>query len=89
MVGDLFRLSKEYLRQETMDPAKRLGRYAGAGSGAGVLFAIAAVFGAIASYAGLVWLLPEGDWWVILARGIVTVEFALLAVAVLYRINKR
>ena len=37
MVTDLVGMSKEYLRQETLEPAKKLGRFAGIGIGVGLI----------------------------------------------------
>lgn len=79
MVSELYQLSKQYLRQETLGPAKRLGRYAGMGVGAGLLFALAAIFGVVVVYGATLALLPEGEWWTVLSRGITTVVAALLA----------
>lgn len=42
MVSQLVDLSKQYVRQETIEPAKRLGKAAGMGLLAAVLFAIGA-----------------------------------------------
>lgn len=68
MVTDLVDMSKEYLRQETLEPAKKLGRYAGVGIGVGVLMAVVALFFVLASYALFLQLLPESSWQVTLAR---------------------
>ncbi len=47
-----------------------MGRYAGMGVGAGALFAIGALLAVFAVYALFKLVLPEGDWWVVLARGL-------------------
>ena len=60
LVGEFVDLSKEYLRQETLEPAKELGRYAGFSIGAGVAFAIGMLFLSIAGLRGIIALLPEG-----------------------------
>ena len=56
-------MSKEYLRQETVEPAKRLGRFAGFTIGAAMLFAIGGVLLAIAAMRGIIYLLPDGPNW--------------------------
>ena len=56
-------MSKEYLRQETLEPAKRLGRFAGYTIGASMLFAIGGLFLAIAGMRGIIYLLPDGPNW--------------------------
>jgi hypothetical protein len=68
LVGDLFQLSKQYLRQETLDPARRLGRFAGFGLGAAVCFAGASVLLILALFALLRRVLPDTAGWAVLAR---------------------
>jgi hypothetical protein len=60
LVQEFVGLSKEYLKQETIEPAKRLGRYGGFIIGASVLFAFAALFLAIAGLRLLIEVMP-GD----------------------------
>ena len=54
LVGEFVDLSKEYLRQETMEPAKQLGRYAGFSIAAGFAFAIGLFFLSIAGMRGII-----------------------------------
>lgn len=63
LVTEFVDLSKEYLRQETVEPAKQLGRFAGFVVGASILFAIGGVLLAIAGVRGIIYLLPEGPNW--------------------------
>ena len=63
LVTEFVDMSKEYLRQETVEPAKRLGRFAGFTIGAAFLFAIGGVLLAIAGMRGIIYLLPEGPNW--------------------------
>jgi hypothetical protein len=63
LVTEFVDLSKEYLRQETLDPAKELGRFAGVIVGASLLFAIGGLLLAIAGVRGIIYLLPEGPNW--------------------------
>jgi hypothetical protein len=63
LVTEFVDMSKEYLRQETIEPAKRLGRFAGFTIGAAALFAIGGVLLAIAGMRGIIYLLPEGPNW--------------------------
>lgn len=73
LAGELLDLSKEYLRQETIEPAKRLGRMAGLGMAAGALFGVGSLFLGLGLYGGVRALLPEGSWWVVLARGLTVI----------------
>jgi hypothetical protein len=68
LVTELAAMSKEYLRQEVVDPAKKLGRFAGFGLGAAVLFSIAAFLLALGLFALLRRLLPDTPWWSVGAR---------------------
>ena len=63
LVTEFVDIAKEYLRQETIDPAKQLGRFAGFTIGASLLFAIGGVLLAIAGTRGIMYLLPEGPNW--------------------------
>ncbi len=67
LAAELVDLSKQYLRQETLEPAKRLGKVAGFSVGAGFLFAIASILLATAGMRLLVDVLPEGELWRALA----------------------
>jgi hypothetical protein len=88
LVTELVDMSKEYLRQETIEPAKALGRFAGIGLAAGLVFAVAALFGGLAAYALYRQVLPDGDWWVVLARGLTVLTTAAFAGLIGWRITK-
>jgi hypothetical protein len=68
LVAELVDLSKEYLRQETIEPAKRLGRFAGMSLGGALLFSFAAVLLTLGLFALLRRLLPDTQWWAVGAR---------------------
>jgi len=63
LVGEFVDMSKEYLRQETLEPAKDLGRYAGFSIAAAASFALGVFFLSIAGLRGLVAILPDGPNW--------------------------
>ncbi len=63
LVTEFVDMSKEYLRQETVEPAKRLGRFAGFTIGASFLFALGGLMLAIAGMRGIIYLLPDGPNW--------------------------
>jgi hypothetical protein len=63
LVTEFVDMSKEYLRQETVEPAKRLGRFAGFTIGASLMFAFGGVLLAIAGMRGIIYLLPDGPNW--------------------------
>lgn len=88
LTAELLDMSREYLRQETIEPAKRLGRHAGMGAGGAVVISLGAVFLALGSYNGLKMILPEGEWYVVLARLLTAVAAALFAALVGWRLTK-
>lgn len=74
LAAELYDMSKEYLRQETIEPMKRLGGYAGFGLAGAAAFAVAAILAILGVYALMQFLLPteDSDWYNVLARGITT-----------------
>lgn len=87
ITNELVDMSREYLRQEVAEPAKRLGKQAGLGIGGSVMVAIGAFLGAWGLYYGLIIWLPEGEWWVVLARVITAVSAAAIAGLVVWRMQ--
>ncbi len=67
LTEELIDLSKEYLRQETVGHAQRLGKVAGFSMGAAMLFSIGVILLATAGMRFLVEVLPEGGLWTALA----------------------
>jgi hypothetical protein len=88
LVTELLDMSKEYLRQETVEPAKKLGRFAGFALAAGFVFGVAALFGGLAAYALYRELLPEGEWWLVLARGLTLLTTGAVAGLIGWRLTK-
>lgn len=91
LATELYEMSKEYLRQETVEPMKKLGGYAGLGIGGAMLFGFAAILGVMAVYTGLQVLFQEiaGDspWWNVLARGITTLVAGIVAGIIAWRMS--
>lgn len=87
LARELYDMSREYLRQETLEPAKKLGRYAGFGIGGAALVGLGGVFLTLGLYGGLKRWLPEGEWYVVLARVIAAVASALVAGLVVWRMQ--
>ncbi|HKZ30216.1 MAG TPA: phage holin family protein [Acidimicrobiia bacterium] len=67
LAAELVELSKEYLRQETLEPAKRLGKVAGLSVGAGMLISLGVILLATAGMRFLIEVFPEGGLWTALA----------------------
>jgi len=88
MITEFRDLAKEYLLQETVGQAKRLGHFAGFSLGAAALWAVAALLLGVAGLRGLVRLLPEGAYWEALAYLIVVIV-AVVIVAVLVKLGPK
>ena len=73
LTTELFEMSKEYLLQETVEPAKKLGAYAGLGVAGALVFAVAVILGMLGVYALFQTVLPETAWYNVLARGLTVV----------------
>ena len=74
-VADLIELAKQYLRQETVDPLKRLGRSVAIAAVVAVLVGLGAVLGSLALHEFLSEALPDTNWWGVAAAGITSVVF--------------
>lgn len=56
-------MAKQYVREQTVEPAKRLGRLAGMGFAAGTVLMLAALFLGIAAMRLIRDALPDGKIW--------------------------
>ena len=63
LISESLDLSKQYIRQETVEPAKRLGKAAGFGFAAALLFGFAALLGGVAVNRWIIRALPDGRAW--------------------------
>ncbi|MCB1246880.1 MAG: hypothetical protein KDB69_06430 [Acidimicrobiia bacterium] len=76
LVTEFVELAKAYLLQETVEPAKKLGYFAGMSLAATAMWAIGLILLSVAGLRALVTVLPDGPYWQALAY----VVFALLLV---------
>jgi len=81
LVADFIQLAKEYLLQETVGQAKKLGRFAGFSLGAALLWSVAVILIGVAIMRGFVDVLPAGPYWEALGYLIAFLVFAMIAVA--------
>jgi len=63
LIREFATMAKEYLRQETLEPAKRLGRFAGFSLGAAVAIGFGMLLLSVALMRGMMRLLPDGPNW--------------------------
>jgi len=81
-------LAKEYLLQETVEPAKALGRFAGMSLGAAALWATAILLLSVAGIRAIISVLPDGAYWEALGYLIWVIVLGLLAL-ILARLGPR
>ncbi len=63
LAREAFDLSKQYLRQETLEPARNLGKVAGYGVAAAFVFGLATLFLGVAGMRIVIGLLPDTTIW--------------------------
>jgi apolipoprotein N-acyltransferase len=88
LVTEFVDMSKEYLRQETLEPAKQLGRYSGFAIGAAIAFAFGALFLGIAGMRWIVQLLPDGPNWQALGYILAALALGLIAAMIVGVANR-
>ena len=88
LVVEFVDLSKQYLRQETLEPAKELGRYAGFSAGAAAAFALGTLFLAVAARRGIAAVLPDGPNWTAVAYLLTAVALAAVAGAIVAAVGR-
>lgn len=84
LIGEFIQMAKDYLRQETVEPAKQLGRFAGFSLAAGAVFALAVLFLSIAGMRAIIEVLPSGKYWEGLGYLLAALALALVAGIVVY-----
>ncbi len=87
-VREFVDMSKEYMRQETLEPAKQLGKFAGFVVAAAICFSLAALFLSVAGVRYLRELLPEGPIWSAVGYIIAAVVAGIVA-GILVRFTNR
>ena len=92
LTTELIDMSREYLRQETIEPAKRLGKQAGLGIGGAAVLAFGAICLTWGLYYGLTQLfertVSDGAWWVVLSRLITALITAGVAGIIVWRMQR-
>ena len=85
LVSEFTELAKAYLLQETVEPAKKLGHFAGFSLGAAALWAVALILISVAGLRAVYSALPEGPYWEALGY-LITVVVILAFMALLVRL---
>jgi len=63
LIAEFVDLAKQYLKDAILEPARRLGRLAGFGFAASLVFVLAAVFLGVAVMRVIVHAMPDGAVW--------------------------
>ena len=87
LTTELIDMSREYLRQETIEPAKALGRHAAFGFGGAALASLGALLLVFGLHALLRLVFPETQWFEVLARFLTFAGAAIGAGLVFWRIK--
>jgi hypothetical protein len=75
-------MAKEYLLQETVEPAKKLGYFAGMSLLAATLWAAALILLSVAGLRALIDVLPAGDYWEALAYVVYAIGLVIFCIIV-------
>ena len=89
LVTEFVDMSKQYLRQETLEPAKELGRYAGLSIAGAFSFALGLFFLSIAALRGIVALLPDGPNWSALGYFLAALSVGVVAGLIVWGVSRR
>ena len=80
-------MAREYLRQETLEPAKRLGKHAGLGVGGAMVLSFGSFLLVLALYFLLRTVLPNTEWYEVLARFLTALGAVAAAGLVVWRMQ--
>ena len=93
LTTELIDMSRDYLRQETIEPAKRLGRHAGLGIGGAAVLSIGVICLVWGFYYGLTQVfestVSDNPWWVVLSRALTALVSAGAAGIVVWRMQSQ
>lgn len=87
LTTELIDMSREYLRQETLEPAKRLGKHAGMGIGGAALLSFGSFLMVLGLYFALRMVFPDGEWYEVLARFLTALGAAAVGGLVVWRMQ--
>jgi hypothetical protein len=88
LVGEFIDLSKQYLREQTLEPAKRLGRLAGYSAAASFLFVLASGCLAVAGTRWLLRVVPDGAVWSGVGYLLAAIGLLIATAAVMWRATR-
>ena len=86
LIGEFWEMATAYLRQETLEPAKKLGHFAGFSLGAALAWLAALILLAVAGLRTIIDLLPEGAYYEALGY-LITVVILIAFIALLFKLG--
>ena len=89
LVREFVDLAREYLLQETVEPAKKLGYFAGMSVAAGALWSLALMLLSVAGLRALIGLLGDDPLWEALAYVIYALALAVFSYIVIKLVPSR
>lgn len=88
LISEFFDLARQYLREHTIVPARRLGRLAGFSFAASLLFVLAALFLGVVVLRLIVGAMPDGAMWSGFGYVLSAVALLVLTGLVMWRATK-
>jgi len=88
MVGEFIDLSKQYVREQTLEPAKKLGRLAGFSFAGALVLTLAVAFLSIAGARVIIERLPMGAMWSGLGYIISSLTLLILTGLLMWRVTR-
>ncbi len=87
-ITGLYELSKDYLRQETVEPAKALGKHAGMAFGGALALSLGGFLLMWGAYFALANFVFDGEWGRVWAKLLTTLLAGIAAGIVIFRMQK-
>ena len=88
LISEFFDLAKEYLRENTLVPAKKLGRLFGFSLAASLLFVLATLFLSVVALRLIVEAMPDGSIWSGFGYVVTAVGLLLVTGLIMWRAAK-
>ena len=88
MVGEFIDLSKQYVREQTIEPAKKLGRLAGFSFAGAIIIALSVIFLAVAGARFIIDVLPEGAMWSGLGYILSSIALLMVTGLMMWRLSR-
>ena len=88
LIADFFDLAKRYVREQTLEPGKRLGRLAGFSFAGALLLVPAVIFLSVAGSRELIGVLPDGPMWSGLGYVLSALALFIITGLIMWRVTR-